>query len=336
MSAARMVDHDRTDAASGTLRDWRAGLDRAAGSARSARDRGVARAARTRVGNAVGTSTGRAGRRVKEMPILSLPSAVLEERRGVSHLSSLVADDPENPMPAIWLAEALQLLHRDLKIYLGLRTVWTWYAPLIAETAKVAHALGHGELVRPADAMLRRAYSLAMIRLRADRHDAEALHVVARVFLATGQHRGGVKPCTFAVLRSQPTATTQAEALFTLSRLHHRSGDIASARVAADQAIRQGCSLGWQVRADLVFHAEDQTSTTERITAYRRMLSHIDPDDEVAYRGFVRPKSGDICRAVLRDQSGKAANGYQWLADNYERLQDRTIQAVRQRRANKV
>lgn len=172
-----------------------------------------------------------------------------------------------------------------------------------------------------------------MIRLRADRHDAEALHVVARVFLATGEPEGGVKPCEFAVLRSQSTATTNAEALFTLSRLHHRSGDITSARMAAAQAIRQGCSLGWQVLADLLFHADEKTSAAERIMEYGRMISHIDPEDEVAYRGFVRPKSGDIYRAVLRDQSEKAANGYQWLGDNYERLQDRAGRAIRQRRS---
>jgi hypothetical protein len=45
-------------------------------------------------------------------------------------------------------------------------------------------------------------------------------------------------------------------------------------------------------------------------------------DDEIAYRGVVRPAAADLWRAVLEDQSGKVAAGYRVLGDAGGRARD--------------
>lgn len=312
------------------IRDGRETLGRAATSTRSIRARMVERAAGSRVGTAVGAYTRRVARHATDLPLLSLPQAVLDERRGVAHLRHLAAAAPHDPVPAIRLAEALRLLERDTRYFLVFRTLWNPAAPLVAQTTKVALALDDGKLVRPAEAMLRRAYALAVLRLRVDDNDGEALHVVARVFLATGQPEHGVKPCRLAVARSR-SETTKAQALYTLSLLQHGAGDREAARSSATWAVAHGCSLGWRVLAELL-EREDATSTARRLATYQQILDRIESDHELAYRGFLPPRSGDLWRTVLRDQSDKAASGYQWLTETFQRLQVQAGDAIRRRR----
>ena len=316
-------------------RRWRAGIGSVVESGRAVRDDAVRRGAGTRVGGAIGTGMGYLGQYLGALPVLSLPRAVVDQRRGVVRLTEAVAADPDDPVPAVQLADALRLMDRDLKLVLAVRTVvLNPCAPLVAEASRMAHALGHGELVNPAEAMLRRAYALALDRVRADEGDAEALHVAARVFLARGAAVAGLPPARAAVAAA--SGPLQGQALVTLARLHLANGDSAAARAHAEAAVAAGCSLGLRVLADLIFKddsraaEEDPTggTTAERVGAYRQLLGQVDPDDDAAYRGYVRPGTADLYRAVLADQAGKARDGARWIATHYRRLHGRSADAV--------
>ena len=255
---------------------------------------------------------------------------MVEQRRGVAHLNSRVRDHPEDPVLTVQLAEALRLMHRDMGLFLAARTVWNPYAPLVAEATRMSAGLASGELLSPADAALRRAFSLAVLRLRDDHEDADALQTTARVYLATGRPRDGVPPAKLAIMCAPPAS--KATALYTLGRLYRHTGHHTAARDAAVLAVDSGCSLGWHLLADLVFTSREHDGTGARVAAYRELIGRVDPEDIAAYRGFVRPNTGDLYRAVMRDQKDKATGGYRWIAGNYERLHGRVAQRVGRRR----
>jgi hypothetical protein len=321
--AARVADADAVEATAGVLAGWRSEFGGALEALRTRRGTLLAKAASTRAGSAVGTGTVRVGRHVGQLPVLSLPRALIEQSRGVAHLTKRVRDQPEDPVLAVQLAEALRLMHRDMRLFTAARTVWNPYAPLVAEATKMSASLASGELLSPADAALRRAFSLAVTHLHSDQENVDALQTTARVYLATGRPHDGVLPAKLAILCA--TATTKPTALYTLGRLYRHTGHHVAARDAAVLAADGGCSLGWHLLADLVFTSQEYDSTGARVSAYRELLGRVDPEDIAAYRGFVRPNTGDLYRAVVRDQTDKAVSGYRWLATNYENLHGRYL-----------
>ena len=149
--------------------------------------------------------------------------------------------------------------------------------------------------------MTRQAYALASARLKTG-PDADALHVVARVYMLKAKPEVAVKPAKLALVQQQPDV--RAPSLFTLARAYLSLGHDASAEKAATMAIDEGCTLGHLVLADLLYRQPRGEGTRVRHKRFIELCDQVSAKDRERYFGPL-PSARAIIDAIWTDQAGK-------------------------------
>jgi len=268
---------------------------------------GYRRVEGTAPGAAAGSAVRRLGARARQIPLLTLPADALQERNGVRMLAENAAANPDCPMAHLWLGEALSALAKDQLVFNAARTVLNPLSALSREAMRAVGRMGAGQ--DPAQQVLRRAYVLAVARLRKDKRDAVALHAIARIELANRRPDQAVLPARLAATASEGAA--RGAAFATLSRAYLSLGDDDRARRSAMAAIDAGCTIGWDTVAELLYrpgegpHANQDGS---RQRQYVDIKSRVTDEDRRLYCGVHRD-AAEITRSVLKSQSAKAKDG---------------------------
>jgi len=289
------------------------------------------RLAASSLGGKAGRGMAKMGGRMSSVPILSLPADVFNEKNGINELTQRLQKEPENPYTYLVLAESISRMQREMLALVVVRTAVTMDATalLMRESMKTVGALGRADELPVVDKLLKRAYGLAMSRLREHPGDPASLHVVARVYLAKRNPQECLKPALLGVSgRHEGESGRESGPLFyTLSRAYQSLRNKEKARLAAQASIEDEFSLGWLTLGDLVYEDPELVTTAARSKAYAEALDHVVPDDLVAYAG-IRPQAGDVFRSVLKLQKSKAVTSYTNVNGYVKRAQGSMAQRI--------
>lgn len=283
--------------------------------------------AATSVGAATGRGAARMGTRISAFPVLSLPADVFNERNGINDLAGRLREAPDDPFVNLLLAESVARMQREMLALVAARTAVTLspVALLMRESMRTAGALHKAGELPLVDRLLKRAYGLAMIRLRSHPGESSSLHVISRVYLAKRNPRGSLKPAVLGV--SGGNQGESGPIFYTMSRAYLALGDKGNARTSAQAAIDDGCSLGWLTLGDLIFDGPGPSTTVARHKAYLDALSHVTPEDLVSYAG-VHPRTKDLVKSVYALQKAKVLASYTAVNHTVKRVQEDVVQRV--------
>lgn len=270
-------------------------------------------AGETAAGAAAGNVVRRVGSVAGQLPVFSLSADALRERHGVSVLTERAKADPTDPMAHLFLAEAMAAMAMERAVVDAARTVAN-------PSSAVARAVAQVGIDKrdPVAEMFSRTHRLAVGRLRKNKRDSEALHVIARVHLAQRHPDQAVVPSKLAATAG--SGVSRGAALATLSRafLALRQDDMA--RKAATAAINSGCGIGWETVAALLYRPAENGGQLED-GRYRQSidaLSRVTDEDRHVYYGLYRG-AGEIARAVLDSQAEKARSGVDQIRSGISR-----------------
>jgi hypothetical protein len=265
-------------------------------------------AGETGAGAAAGNIIRRVGSVAGQLPVLSLSADALRERHGVLVLTERAKADPTNPMAHLFLAEAMAAMAREQAVVNAARTVANPSSAVAREAMRAVAQVGIDKRDDPVAEMFSRTHRLAVGRLRTDKHDSEALHVIARIHLAQRRPDQAVVPGKLAATAG--SGVTRGAAFATLSRAFLALGQDDMARKAAMAAIKSGCGIGWETIAALLHRPAENGGQLDdgRYRQYVDALSRVTDEDRHVYYGFYRG-AGEIARAVLDSQADKARSG---------------------------
>ncbi|MFD0548492.1 hypothetical protein ACFQ0X_04480 [Streptomyces rectiviolaceus] len=286
------------------------------------------RFAATSAGSATGRGVAKLASRMSTLPVLSLPSDVFNERNGINDLTKRLQETPEDPFINLVLAESIARMQRELLAFFAARTAVTQnpLALLMRESMKTAGALDRAGELPLVERLLKRAYGMAMTRLRTNPGEPSSLHVISRVYLAKRNPRGCLKPALLGVTGDDPGES--GPIFYTLSRAYKALGEKGNARSSAQAAIDDNCSLGWLTLGDLIFEDDlATTTTTARHKAYLETLSNVTRDDLASYAG-ISPQTTDIVKSVYALQKAKAISSYAGVSQSMKRVQDNVTRRI--------
>ena len=284
-------------------------------------DKGYQAAGETAAGAAAGNVVRRVGTIAGQLPVLSLSTDALREKHGVRVLTERAMADPTNPMAHLWLAEAMAAMAREQAYLNVVRTVANPSSGAVRQAMRAVAQVGVDKR-DPVTVMFSRAHRLAVGRLRTNKRDSDALHVIARIHLAQRHPDEAVVPSKLAATAG--SGVTRGAAFATLSRtfLALRQDDMA--RKAAAAAIDSGCSIGWETMAALLYRPAENGEQLDdgRYRQYVDALSRVTNEDRHMYYGLYR-NTGEIARAVLNSQSVKARDGVAQIRSGISRFTSR-------------
>jgi hypothetical protein len=235
------------------------------------------------------------------LPWFSLASDAAAARSGVRDAVKAARKHPGEPLPAVRLAECLRRSEADLRAYRIVRTA-VHPTSLVARTGlRAGAALGQeGPARRQSELAARRAAAVAVDRLRARPGDGDALEALARAALLQGRASRAT-----GVARAAVSASSGAGGpLVTLARAHMAAGERADAARVAALAVRRGCTVGYEVLADLCLRDAPSADHRAQVAAYERLMARVDAKDFRSYYG-VRRTAGSFARQLLLAQSEK-------------------------------
>ena len=74
--------------------------------------------------------------------MFSLASDVVKRRHGVPELYDLLAEDPEDPQRALWLAEAIARAKASMSTYARIRSITSPTFAIINQSARASTQIG--------------------------------------------------------------------------------------------------------------------------------------------------------------------------------------------------
>jgi hypothetical protein len=235
---------------------------------------------KTADGKMVGEKSKQLAGFLSKLPVLSLATDIMRTKNGVDDLYEHLKAEPTDPQRHLWLAEALDRMNQDQRRYTAIRsTVDPSY--LVARHAiKTSTELGEEPIESPRLRLLRNAFSLALGQLKENPADRDAIHVVARVYLAQGHLGEATRFAKLAVLADPKDGL----ALVTLSRVYLAQEQFENANRASHLAIERNATTGHEVIADLVLKSEAGDAST-RIERYSAILDQVSQTDRERYWG---------------------------------------------------
>lgn len=283
--------------------------------------------ATTSIGAAAGRGVAKLGGKMSAVPVLSLPSDVFNERNGINELAQRLQNDPDDPLVNLVLAESMSRMQREMLAMAAARSLVTWSptALLMREVMKTAGAFSRANELPVVDKLLKRAYGLAMTRLRVHPGEPASLHVIARVYLAKRNPQGCLKPALLGV-SGRPKGES-GPIFYTMSRAYQALRDKENARLSAQAAIDDDFTLGWLTLAELVYDDPDLATTAARRKAYLEDVSHVEQTDLVSYAG-IAPQTADVVRNIYELQKSKTLTSYAQVNESVKRLQGNVAQLL--------
>ncbi|WP_100501725.1 hypothetical protein [Geodermatophilus chilensis] len=290
---------------SGPYRGLRRGIETGATAVQSraqqATDAALRRAAASEQATAMGAAVRRTAAELSSLPVLSLPGDTARAKNGVLDMRRLARQHPDDPLVTVQLAESLQRYEADMRTYRLVRGVAAPHTLAVSYTVKAGSTLGRTELPgRPSVNTARRGAQLAARRLRQQPGDRTALHALARAALVEGRLPEGLK---FAAAAVKAGDSGEAE-LVTLARAQLAAGELGKARRGAQLAVQRGCSVGYEVLAQVELRERPDAPVREQLAAYERTLDRVSEGDYRAYYG-VRRTGGSFARSLLAAQGVK-------------------------------
>jgi hypothetical protein len=256
-------------------------------------------AGRTELGRGLGASTREITAVLGSMPVVSAMSDVRRAMHGIDGLHAHLLEDPGDAERSLWLAEALAGLASDRDRAVMLRVLMNPGSLLKVAAFRTTRALGaEGESARVR--LLQAAFARAVAALQQEPADARHLHVLSRVYLATGHLPHAARFARLAAL----AAPEDGRPLVTLARIYRALGRRDAAREAARLGAERGCTAGYAVLADMVLE-DAEVAPAERLELHGLLLERINEEDMVAYYG-PRTRGFAVLEAAGRAQWEKA------------------------------
>jgi hypothetical protein len=254
-----------------------------------------------------GAAVRRVAGRLSQVPLLGIGGHAVQACHGVGVLTERVRVHPQHPVYHLWLAEALARAERDatrVRIARGATSaVFNPTSLVVREAVRASVTLARAEDEPASRRVLRSAWCLACARVQLDPADHEALHVMARVYLAHGMN---AQAAQFAALAT--SAGAPAESLVTRARALCRDGRLEAAQHDAQRAVQHGCSVGNEVLAE-VLAARMRAGGDADAAGLRRAYAELGPisaEDRTRYWGFA-PSAREAASTVAERERGKAA-----------------------------
>jgi hypothetical protein len=269
---------------------------------KKAQDKLATTAGASRGGAAAGRATRRFTAELQRLPILSAASDALQQKNAISELAERFEAEPDSPYTSLWLGEALRALERDMRVYAAARAVYQPTSLATRHLLKTGARLGAESGASASEQFLSRAFVLADLRVKSAGFDAQALDVIARVYLAKGSPGAAVGPATLAL--RDPSDPDRGAFYFTLGRACLGADNLAAARRAAELAIESGMTLGYELLAEMLFREDAANRSWSRCREYADLLAMVDRRDRVTYYGADR-SAADAVTAVLELQKVK-------------------------------
>ena len=235
------------------------------------------------------------------LPWFSLTTDAAAARSGVRDAVRLVTKQPPEPLPSVWLAECLRRTEADLRAYRLVRTALHPMSVVTRTGLRAGAALGKTETSQlQSEFATRRATAVAVARLRGTPGDSDALHALARAALLERSFPEAVKVARVAVGASNGAGPV----LVTLARAHLAAGERTDAARVSALAVRRGCTVGYEVLADLALRDASAADYRQQVAAYERLLSRVEAKDYRDYYG-VKRSAGNFARRLLVAQGEK-------------------------------
>ena len=247
---------------------------------------------RTETGQAIGVHTRKLGSVVAELPALSAVADLAQHRHGVPALAEMYKQSPKDPERAIWLAEALLSVQRDMRLYGRVRSLTSPTYAVMSQSVKAAGKLGMDGADPTAVRVLKVAFVEARKRARANPQDARSLHILARVYLAQAQPSLAGRFAKLAILADPADGLPW----ITLSRAYLDLNQTENAKRAAQRAVDAGAGFGneWLARATI----KSKQRTEADVDRYERLRANYTPQQEAAYKGVAIRSSEAVTGAT--------------------------------------
>lgn len=261
----------------------------------------------TTAGQKVGEGTRRAAAVLSKAPVVTAVTDAAKARHGVELLFARLQEAPENPLPAVWLAEALDRVYAGLDKYQRLRSVTSLTYALGRQALLSAAELGAVPSDPTRTRLLKRAYAQARLTLRQQPRDGHSLHVLARVYLAQGQADQAVRAAKASLIITPDDGL----AWVTLARCYEARGMHASAEKAARRAVELGADYGYEVLARRAL-SRGQQEQQDLPAEYEALRAKVTPAGRAAYLG-VAVTGEQAVKQVKDEQRRKAAEVLDWM-----------------------
>lgn len=292
-------DDERFVAARQAARDLRTKAGAAVADARELKNEALDEFAQTQKGKAFGEGARKGVAALAGLPILSALADGLQARHGVPQLYQEFLADPQHPMRAVHLAEAMGRAQRDMRTYRTVRSLTSISYLAVSQGVRASTSISDEPLDPTEVRILKIAFAQSVRRLRADRKDVEANHALARVYLAQGMHDQCLRFSQTAILLNPNDGLPWV----TLARAHIEMGDLATAIRASEMAVARGATYGHETLAVARLRMADP-GTMDDVRAYERTKGLVKPADREAYLGFAAELSA-VMELVKAEQITK-------------------------------
>jgi predicted Zn-dependent protease len=241
----------------------------------------VHEASQTDAGRIVGAFTRDSIGFLSKLPVLSAVGDAFRAANGIDSLTSHLRRNPNEAVRHLLLAEALKRMETDQRRYRAIRaTVDPTYLVVdsaIRTTASLGNNTEHDDA---ATKLLKNAFALSLKTLRHTPRDPEALHVLSRVYLITGQFGEAIRFAKLAVLASP----NDGQPMYSLARAYLACEQRENAKRAAEIAVHRGASCAYDLLAELAITSENATSS-DRVDAYVHLRSLATTESRALYWG---------------------------------------------------
>ena len=239
----------------------------------------LASAGQTQSGAAVGSTVRNVTGKLGQLPVLSAPLDAAKAHYGVAELAAAFKADPENPMSAVQLAEALEFVEHDMRAYRVVRATVDPAYLIHRKLVMTAAQLGKDDVDPTKLALLKRAFRVARSKIAQNPEDAPALHALGRVYLVQGDpHHGAVASALASRTGEDPLA------LITLARCHAAMGQDARAHEVASEAAQHGATYAYEFLAQLALTVPGQRRA-EAVAQFEQLRSRVTPSGRAEYLG---------------------------------------------------
>jgi hypothetical protein len=217
---------------------------------------------------------------LSKLPVLSLATDIMRARNGIDGLYEHLKADPNDPERFLWLAEAMDRMDRDQHRYTTIRSAMDPSYLLTRQAIKTSTELGKEAIEAPRRRLLKNAFALSISRLKKKPSDRDAIHVLARVYLAQKLLSESMRFSKLAIIADP----NDGLALVTLGRVYLAHDQLENARRAGQLAIERGSSMGNEILAEVLLK-ENAGDAPARIERYSDILDQVSQQDRERYWG---------------------------------------------------
>ena len=234
----------------------------------------------TRAGGSTGDTARRIGRGVNALPVLSAIVDTFKARHGIEALVARLADDPDDPIKAVQLAEGMSRVAREMTHYRRVRSVVSPTYAIRRQLIVGTVGLGLGDGDSTVRSLNKRAFVQSRQLLSIDPTNTNALHSLARVYLNEGSYKDSLRTGKLAVL----TNPADADVWITIARCYLALDIMGDAELSANRAAAMGQSYAYEVLAAIaLIQAEGGISETS--TRFEKFRASVQVDDRCQYLG---------------------------------------------------